>query len=244
MTETIVSKILIRQGALQDMPILSPGEFGLARDEQRLFLGQAAVTGSLIETESDATIAVLEFATSFNGISTKLDLEEVNEFVITVNSGSNVPSNVVDLQDTKFYIPHGLGRIPTNDDVFLLYYNKEITSYRPEVDARLQSTYFQKTLGHGTPQATGITFLSATKNFVTLEYFITATGYMRKGTLDIGIMDGMTPTITDTYSADLAVIGDLVFSISAVSNVYSLDFDTTYNDQIQFNYVQHSFKHT
>ena len=42
--ETIVAKLQVRRGALDDIPILDPGELGYATDVRRLFIGNDPVT--------------------------------------------------------------------------------------------------------------------------------------------------------------------------------------------------------
>jgi len=42
--ETIVAKLQVRRGALDDLPILDPGELGYATDVRRLFIGNDPVT--------------------------------------------------------------------------------------------------------------------------------------------------------------------------------------------------------
>ena len=244
MTTTIVAKQLIRQGNLADMPILSPGEFGLAKDEQRLFLGQEPITGALYESLSDATVAVLDFSVKLNGISTLLDLDEVNEYIILVNDSYEIPSANIAVNDTKFTVQHGLGYVPTPDDKFELYYNKEITSYRAESDSKLQSTLIEKSSPYGTPDATGIDFLSAVKNRITIEYYLYSPTDMRMGQLDIAIQGDNVSTITDNYNSNSDIL-DVEFSVSNDgAGVFSLDFDTTYAGQIQFDYIQKSFART
>jgi hypothetical protein len=245
MTTTIVAKQLIRQGDLLDMPILSPGEFGLATDEQRLFLGQQPIVGTLYESLSDATFAVLDFSTKLNGVSTLLDLEEVNEFKIVVNDTYEIPSANVAINDTKFTVQHGLGVPPaTASDTFKLYYNKEITSYRAETDSKLQSTLLEKSQPYGTPESTGIDFLSAVKNHITIEYFLHTATDMRKGQLDIAIQGNDIQSITDTYNSNSGTL-DVEFTISNDNaGLFTLDYDTSYVGQIQFNYIQKSFSRT
>ena len=245
MTTTIVAKQLIRQGNLADMPILSPGEFGLAKDEQRLFLGQDPIVGTLYESLSDATFAVLDFSTKTNGVTTLLDLEEVSEYVIRVNDTFDIPSANVTVNDTKFTVQHGLGVVPSSaTDTFELYYNKEITSYRAETDTKLQSTLLEKSAPYGTPESTGIDFLSAVKNHITIEYFLHTPADIRKGQLDIAIQGNDIQSITDNYTSNSGVV-DIEFSISNDgAGLFTLDYDTTYTGQIQFNYVQKSFART
>ena len=113
MTNTIIAKQRIRRGNLQDMPVLSPGEFGLAIDEQRLFLGQEPIRGTLYESQTDATLAVLDFSTKTNGVSTLLDLDGVNEFVIRINNQFDIPSTNVSVDDTKFTVQHNQRKLLT-----------------------------------------------------------------------------------------------------------------------------------
>jgi hypothetical protein len=53
--ETIVAKLQVRRGALDDLPILDPGELGYATDFRRLFIGNDPVTfvgnGSIIPSQ-------------------------------------------------------------------------------------------------------------------------------------------------------------------------------------------------
>ena len=70
---TTTARMTVRKGNLADMPKLLPGEFGLATDIQRLFIGQATVNGTCQVSNSDATTAKVEF-TSANGDPIDLDL--------------------------------------------------------------------------------------------------------------------------------------------------------------------------
>ena len=54
---TTTARMTVRKGNLADMPKLLPGEFGLATDIQRLFIGQATVNGTCQVSNSDATTA-------------------------------------------------------------------------------------------------------------------------------------------------------------------------------------------
>lgn len=244
MTTTIVAKQRIRRGNLVDMPVLSPGEFGLASDEQRLFLGQEPIRGTLYESQTNATVAVLDFSTRTNGVSTLLDLEGVNEFVIRINGSTEISSANVTIDDTKFTVVHGLASTPTGTDVFELLYNKEVTSYRAEDSNLLQSTLIEKSSPYGTSDATGIDFLSAVKNRISIEYYLYSPTDMRTGQLEIAIQGDTISSITDNYNSNSDII-DVEFSISNNgAGVFSLDFDTTYTGQIQMDYIQKSFAHT
>lgn len=248
MANTIVSKFLIRQGSLQSMPVLSPGEFGLATDEQRLFLGQAPIVGAVVT--SDNTIVELDFSTNFNGINVKLDLETVNEFVIDVydsvlDTTITFNSASVTLNDTRFTLAHGFGRTLEINDTFTLRYNKEIISYKAEQsgNGRVQSLYLQKNLPAGDLEFTGIDFLAEVKSSIEIDYYLhTATSH-RDGTLNIGIHDVAQGnfSIHDEFSNN-GNLDDVDFSIVYDSGIFKLYYDTTLTEQMQFNFVQKSFR--
>lgn len=271
MTTTIVAKQIIRQGNLADMPFLAPGEFGLAKDEQRLFLGQEPIVGSIQPglplNNPDNRLVEVDFSITNNGISTKLDLETAppSTYKIKVVSKElihpvdgpfrtelEIPGTNITINDTRLVFEHGLVdetqlnvRIPDNDDTFTLYYNKEVTEKQSEsLNLQLQSTLIEKSQPYGTPESTGIDFLSAVKNHITIEYYLHTSTDMRKGQLDIAIQGNDVQSITDTYNSNSDII-DVEFSISNDgAGTFTLDFDTTYTGQIQLNYVQKSFAST
>ena len=57
----IAARITARKGVLSSLPILLPGELGLATDYQRLFIGQEPITGVCDITASTNTVAKVEF---------------------------------------------------------------------------------------------------------------------------------------------------------------------------------------
>ena len=217
MANTIVSKILIRQGALNEMPMLTPGEFGLATDEQRLFLGQAPVVGNIYYTNSTNVAAEVSFNTLLDGRTSELDLDFVNQYMVEVydsvnNTTTALPPSASAVNDSRLTVAHGLGRelqvietlygaagtqsyeiaqllnlssweihsltvdgtvyTETTDwtisgqfitfitpifagaevilitirakDTFTLYYNKEVSDNRNEIENRIQSIYLTK----------------------------------------------------------------------------------------------------
>lgn len=242
MPEVITSKVLMRRGNLGTMPVLSAGEFALAQDEQRLFLGQLPLSGSVILSESTDTIAVVTFSVKYKGAVKKLDLDQVRTYYVKINDSVDVDSLSIDARNEKMYIPHGLGRVPTLDDTFVLYYNKEIVSYNANLGANeVSATRFTKELPHGTAESTGIQFVTEAQNFITFEYLMYSTNGVRKGRLDMYVDAGQPPKITDTYTAD-SEVDDIEFSLSEDGNIFELMFDTSVTNQLQFNYIPTSFK--
>ena len=87
---TTTARMTVRKGNLADMQATT-GEFGLATDNQRLFIGQATVNGTCQVSNSDATTAKVEF-TSANGDPIDLDLiDNLDDYTygITVNPASD-----------------------------------------------------------------------------------------------------------------------------------------------------------
>ena len=74
---TIV-KSQIRRGPIAQMPILDAGELGLASDENRVFVGTEAITGSIQSANTTAALAFVTFDINLNGNSTPIDLDNVN----------------------------------------------------------------------------------------------------------------------------------------------------------------------
>lgn len=251
MAETIISKQIIRRGNLAQMPFLSSGEFGLAEDEQRLFLGQKPILG-VVSTQSNTDVSVT-FSTAFNTQSQLVDLDAATDLTYKVvvydgtqDSHTDIPSTSIDTSDGTFSFAHGLGREPDAQDSFTLYWNKEVTSYKDDDGSTntTRASYLEKSLPSGQMEDTGIVFLSNIKNSITLDYslFIDTTTDIRQGTLKINIEGDSTSSIVDNYSMSTETL-DVEFSVSTLSpGKFTLQFDTTYNGRIQFNYIEKSYK--
>lgn len=244
---TTVAQLIMRKGSLADMPMLASGEQYLAENEQRLFLGQVPVTGTVDNSASDATTAYVSFTVEQAGTVTELDLDDVNEYSIVVTDGvtlakNTISNNSITTDDTVFTFNHGLSRVIAGTDTFELVYNKEITSYQGERNTRRQSVSFTKSANNSTPQSTTIDFLSSIKNDITIEYTLFNTTHMRKGTLTISLLGATTSHIADVYSGS-DELSTVDFTISNPSTgKFQLDFDTSILTQLHFNYTQTSSK--
>lgn len=251
MSTTIISKQLIRKGDLMQMPFLSPGEFGLAKDEQRLFLGQEPIVGTLSTVNSDATVAYVDFPTKFNSASKSIDIDKAYQssykIVIVDDQGVSteiLPADINTDSNGLLYFPHGLGVVPSTE-TFTFYWNKEITSYVDDDGSSdgLKAIELTKQSPAGTPESTNIVFHSDVKNKISLEYslHIPATAEFRSGTLNIFIQDNNTFTIKDSYDMN-GVVLDVDFSIDPLNKEFTLMYDTTYVGTILFNYIEKSFE--
>lgn len=250
MAQTIISKQLIRRGNLADMPFLSAGEFGLAQDEQRLYLGQSPIVGGVVS--SGANTAVLEFSVAVNSVVTKVDLDYAanSTYKIVVMDSVNgteadIPGHSISISNGQMTIAHGLGREVDPADTFTLHYNKEITSYVDDdgSTSQRQAEILHKTQPVNNPESTGYIAHSAVKNSIQLDYtlFFAGTADVRQGTLTITINGDNVSTIKDEYSSNNTAL-DIEFSIDASNGIFTLMYDTTYTNQIQFNYLEKSYQ--
>jgi len=267
MSTTIISKQLIRKGNLMQMPFLSPGEFGLATDEQRLFLGQEPIVGKLSTQNSDTTVAYVDFPTKYNGSNRNIDIDNnqlvvddsnvvidasyLGSYKIVVTDDQGVSTDVTaEFINTSsnglFYFPHGLGRMPTQEgDTFTLYWNKEITSYVDDDagQAGLKAVELTKQSPAGNDDLTNIIFHSDIRNKISLEYTLNIpdSAEFRSGTLDIFIQGDNFYTIKDSYDMNGTVL-DVEFDIEPQNKEFILKYDTTYVGTMLFNYIEKSFE--
>ena len=251
MSTTIISKQLIRKGNLMQMPFLSPGEFGLAKDEQRLFLGQEPIVGTLSTVNSDATVAYVDFPTKFNSASKSVDIDKAYQssykIVIVDDQGVSTEILAADINTDSngmLYFPHGLGVVPSTE-TFTFYWNKEITSYVDDDagQAGLKAVELTKQSPAGNDDLTNIIFHSDIRNKISLEYTLNIpdSAEFRSGTLDIFIQGDNFYTIKDSYDMNGTVL-DVEFDIEPQNKEFILKYDTTYVGTILFNYIEKSFE--
>ena len=224
---TTNARITARKGVLSSLPILLPGELGLATDHQRLFIGQEPITGVCDITASTNTTAKVEF-TSANGDVIDMDLMaplDNYSYSIKINPDTDnidiLASNIT-FTDSKASFPHGLVdtggsiRLPTNSDVFVLYYNKEVGYHAEAFPNPLQEVSFTATAS-GVAQTTGIEFLCENKESVIIEYTLKpANGPSRRGILSI-LLDHddttkapTTSSIKDEYDIGVVQSGSFI----------------------------------
>jgi hypothetical protein len=245
MATTKVSQIIIKKDKLADLPVLASGEFMLAKDEQRLFLGQEPiiVTGNNVGT--DTITATVTFTVKEVGAVKELDLDGISEFSIVVYDSVNdttsagIPaSSMQSINDSVLVFNHGLGRAPVTADTFTLRYNKEVTSFTAETGTKLHSTSFINS--GGAVESTGIDFNSSVKNTIVMNYTLfNAAGKMRKGTLNILVSGTTNSNIEDKYFGD-SELDDVEFSISASGTTFTLNFKTAITSSLNFDYTQTS----
>lgn len=253
MATTKISQIIIRKQNIGDIPSsLAAGEFYLAEDEQRLFLGQTPVTG--VVESSTTTNASVSFAVPIGGVSTPLYLSNLADYSIVVtkasdNSTTTVPANDVTVSDPDgegnnppiYTFAHGLGGAVAGGDTFVLHYNKEITS--SPTDDRVKRNTIKFTNTGGQVETTGINFSSAVVNDISIDYALfNALDKMRKGTLSILVNGNSSSNIEDKFIGD-SQLTDVEFSVTNDgSGTFTLKFKTALTTELQFNYTQTASK--
>ena len=251
----IKARMTVRTGEMINLPALLPGEFALATDIQRLFIGQTPVEGACIFADSTPTDAVVDFDIDLDGVYE-------NTFFVVVNPGIDdieVPGSSISVNDKILTFPHGKGRLPNSDDVFVLHYSKAVDRLGDETSPDFVTKItFEKTLPLYTPETTGITFLP-TKNKIVLDYhlfyYTGATApdpevNVRTGSLEISLFE-----VAGTYGAsikdDYNLTGgidsmNVTFSIEndvATSGYFILKFDAPVDSTVyHFSYKQTSFQ--
>jgi len=249
---TTTARMTVRKGNLADLPKLLPGEFGLAQDIQRLFIGQAIVSGTCDTSKSGTTTAYVEF-TSANGDPIDLDLiDNLDDYTygITVNPASDnisITGNNITFKDAVASFSHGLSSAPTSSTVFELYYNKEVGYHAEAFPNPVQSQSLNKlTTDSAGPKQSGIEFICANKDKITIDYSLKTTSASRHGQLSILIDDNAgvptTSSIKDVFDISNGAM-PLVFSLSSNgTDKFMLMFDTTDLDTVHtLKYVQKSF---
>jgi len=249
MATTKISQIIIKKDVLSNLPVLAAGEFMIAKDEQRLFLGQEPiiVAGNLVGTST--TLATIKFSVKEVGVVKELDLDSISEFSIVVydsvadTTAAGIPaSSMQSVNDSVLVFNHGLGRAPVANDTFTLRYNKEIMSYAGESAGsnKLYSTAF--TNSGNAVETTGIDFDSTVKNSITIDYTLfklvsSVLDKVRKGTLNILIMGSTISHIEDSYMGD-SELDDVEFSITNSGTTFTLNFKTATTTELNFDYTQ------
>jgi hypothetical protein len=248
MATTKVSQIIIKKDILSNLPVLAAGEFMLAKDEQRLFLGQEPIIVLGDQVGTSTTTATVKFSVKEVGVVKELDLDAISEFSIVVydsvadTTAAAIPASSVTINDSVLVFNHGLSRASVVGDTFTLQYNKEIMSYAGEAAGsnKLYSTAF--TNSGGAIETTGIDFESTTKNSITIDYTLfklvsSVLDKVRKGTLNILIMGSTVSHIEDSYIGD-SELDDVDFSISNSGTTFTLNFKTATTTQLNFDYTQ------
>ena len=253
---TITARMTTRKGPSTALPQLLPGEFGLATDIQRLFIGQDLVEGAFVAADSNAltptnTKAAVEF-TSGTGVAIDFDeVADVTHLVYGISVYDSVAATTTEIAgsqitfvDSKATFLHGLSRALVAADTFTIWYNKEVGYHAEAFPNPIQTVAFAKSAAYLTPEIVpSVEFVVANKKSVIIDYTLSVGTATRNGTLSILLnADATNSSIKDEYDTT----GDVPVTFTLVGNTvdkFTLYFDTTnLTDTHTFKYTQKSFK--
>jgi hypothetical protein len=163
MAETIIAKIQVRRGELDDLPVLDEGEFGYAVDHRRLFIGNTP----------------LEFVT--DGLSTRFTISDKSlipgQMKILVDGVEEAPGINFNLDKTDIVwdTPPPAGVLVT------ITYNTELSVINNSINPTMEMAQLQ---GNVTNRDTGLNWNIANGNSAILNYSIVNTA----GDMHIGIL--------------------------------------------------------
>ena len=112
-------------------------------DENRVFVGTEAITGSIKTADTTATLAFVTFDINLNGNSTPIDLDNVNtnSYKIFVN---DVEATQFEVEDHVVTISHGLADASTaNSATYKLKIHEELTNNTTSEGSKTSSVYNQ-----------------------------------------------------------------------------------------------------
>ena len=107
MSITQTSKIRVRTGDLADLPQLSPGEFGFATDEKRLFIGNQSLSPFTVPGNTEISTIQTTSTVTFSAIAMNVNCQLANTFTVTLTANVTVAptfSNPGDGQTIRWFI--------------------------------------------------------------------------------------------------------------------------------------------
>lgn len=223
----ITAKLRVRQGNLSQLPRLSPGEFGYAKDTRRLFIGNEVVTftGDGVTTEFNTGVDLDDrtgtYFIDIDGQPQQLNADfTVENFVATFNEAPDEGQVISFSYNTEVMLtspPEGIIDIPVDIEVS----NGEIT------DGPVPS----------------ITIDTARFGSAKIRYSMTSATDRRNGVLDISLDSDINKiSINDSYTENTGSTLDHVFGKSLdVDGKFILTVTTTESTPVRMTWVGDHF---
>lgn len=175
MAETIIAKIQVRRGELDDLPVLDEGEFGYALDYNRLFIGNPA-----------STFTADGLTTRFSVYSRSIAPGQIRVLVDDVEQS---PGTDYSLQHTDIVF----ATAPDDGKIIKISFNTELAVVNQR--ASLDSIFIDS---NSVNKDLGISWNLANFNSANIEYSLRNTNNeMNIGTIKI-ITDGFTVSVVDS----------------------------------------------
>jgi len=175
MTDTIIAKIQVRRGELDDLPILDEGEFGYAMDYNRLFIGNSPVTFTA------------------DGVTTRFSLYTRSilpgQLKVLVDDVEQMPGQEYNIQNTDIVFAEA----PTVNQIIKVSYNTELAVVNNRI--QLDNIFLSDNAYN---YDTGISWNLANFNSASIDYsFRNTNNEMNIGTIKI-ITDGNVVSVVDS----------------------------------------------
>lgn len=219
----ILAKQLVRQGNLEDLPILSPGEFGYAVDVKRLFIGNEPQSRSATDQQTEFNFGI--------------DLDQLPGQAYRILVNGNDQSYSVSNYVITFSQPLD------ENDVVEFEHNSELLTYA--ADKGDDSVQSQEIPAGYTGTLAAVAFDTTQTNTINISYSVVDsvnTSRFRKGTIGI-IAIGSAATIEDNYTTSSEDIDwDHEFSVTVTEDILVLNVTTTSANNCIFKWIANSFK--
>tara|TARA_Y100001972_G_scaffold127177_1_gene183231 strand:+ start:1884 stop:2537 length:654 start_codon:yes stop_codon:yes gene_type:complete len=214
MADTRISKIKVRQGNFSDLPNLDPGEFGFAKDQRRLFIGNDTVsvgTGNGILTQFTVPIG----------------LTEPSLLRVFVN-GTAVNASDFTLSGTTLTF----STAPTG--AITVGFNSEI-DLGEDVPVQIQLA------ANGNNADTGFSVITTQHNIVIMDYTLESTNGVRVGQLKFATDTSASTSTIDDIFTETGTVG-IVFNLNiATPNIMKLQYTDSDNLISNFKYTYQSW---
>lgn len=214
MADTRISKIRVRQGDYDDLPMLDAGEFGYAKDRRRLFIGNDTVTVGT--GNGSATQFVVD-----------IDLSSPNILAV-YNNGTLVNASEYDLVGTTLTF----NTAPANGNTITIRFNSEVSI---DKDATIPSSILLA--ANGAAADTGFQFDTTQYNACFMDYTVESTVGVRIGQLRFVIDTSSGNAAIDESYAETSPMG-IVFDVStATANTLKLIYTDSEGVDAKFKYT-------
>ena len=212
MADTRISKIKVRQGNFADLPMLDPGEMGYATDNQRLFVGNTAISVGT----GNGVITTFVIPTSLNA----------NGVIGIFDDGTQVNTADYSIVGTTLtFSTPPTGAITAN-------FNGEISMERYATIPNSISL-----AANGNLAVTGFSIDTTLYNIAIIDYTLESTNGVRVGQIRMATdTSASTSAIDDNYTETSAV--DVTFSTDiSVANTLRLMYTDGANVITKFKYT-------
>ena len=214
MADTRISKIKVRQGNFSDLPNLDPGEFGFAKDQRRLFIGNDTVsvgTGNGILTQFTVPIGLTEpslLRVFVNGTAVNASDFTLSGTTLTFSTAPTGPITV---------------------------------GFNSEIDLGEDVPVAIQLAANGNNADTGFSVITTQHNIEIMDYTLESTNGVRVGQLKFATDTSASTSTIDDIFTETGTVG-IVFNLNiATPNIMKLQYTDSDNLISNFKYTYQSW---